>query len=142
MTDNKRLREVLDYLIQNKVVRNQQDFTERLGEHKGIVSNLLTDKRPYTQRFVNKVCEAFPMISDYWLLTGNGFMINTEKKSTPKYIFDNSLFANDSSSINTGSQVFGSEICNECKKKDNIIFDLQQEISNLKSQIIDLLMKK
>ena len=45
MTETERLRAVFDYLRENKIVRNQQDFVERIGSDKSTVSQC-KDKSP------------------------------------------------------------------------------------------------
>ena len=91
-----RLRLIVDYLKSSKQIRNQQDFVERVGSDKSAVSLILNGKRQITKQFVSSVCEAFPFISEDWLLYGSGEMlsgqvearVNHDKRGVPYYDVD------------------------------------------------------
>ncbi len=80
MSDLQRLKDVFDFLKQNKYFRNQQDFVERICSDKATVSQILNGKKEYNKQFVCKVVVAFPIISEKWLEFGEGDMLKSEIK--------------------------------------------------------------
>jgi len=75
---NERLRLAIDYLTDKRMIRNQKEFTDMIGDNPSAVSLYISGKRPISQRFMEKVCRAFPVISQDWLMTGEGEMIALE----------------------------------------------------------------
>ena len=61
---------------QKRIIRNQQDFTERIGYDKSTVSQIMNDRVAVPNRMIENICIAFPMINERWLLTGEGSMLN------------------------------------------------------------------
>lgn len=83
MIDNKRFKEVVIYLKENRYIRNQQDFTERVGSDKSTISQIINNRIMVPNILFGKIGKAFPFINIAWLLTGKGEMLNpTEKKNT------------------------------------------------------------
>ena len=82
MTDNQRIKELVSFLKENKRIRNQQDFVERIGSDKSTVSQVLSGKLPIPNNMFDKICNAFPDVSQSWLRTGEGSMLK-EGDSTP-----------------------------------------------------------
>lgn len=70
-----RLKDVLEYLKNEKIVYNQQDFVIRLGDNPSSVSEMLRGKRPIGYRFIQRLCKTFPMISSNWVKDGSGEMV-------------------------------------------------------------------
>lgn len=79
MTDNQRVKELVSFLKENKRIRNQQDFVERIGSDKSTVSQVLSDKLPIPNNMFDKICNAFPDVSQSWLRTGEGNMLRDDK---------------------------------------------------------------
>jgi phage repressor protein C with HTH and peptisase S24 domain len=75
MTDNNRFAELIEYFITNKIVRNQQEFVEKIGSDKATVSQIKNRKLPITNSMLDKIKNAFPNVSVNWLLTGEGEML-------------------------------------------------------------------
>lgn len=75
--DNHRVREVLDYLKKEKVVRNQQDFTERIGFDKATMSLVLNNKTSASNNLFDLISQTFPCIDRNWLVTGEGEMLKS-----------------------------------------------------------------
>lgn len=73
---------VIEYLKVNKVIRNQQDFVERIGYNKSTVSQILNGKVQVSDKFFNTIAETFPFIDRHWLHTGEGKMIKEETQIT------------------------------------------------------------
>ena len=72
---NQRVRDVIHILKQGKYIRNQQDFTERIGADKSTVSQVVNDKISVPNNLFGKISKAFPQFSTVWLLTGEGEML-------------------------------------------------------------------
>lgn len=79
---NERLKDFFIYLKENRIVRNQQDFTERLDTDKATISLILNGKTPLSNIMLDKLCGAFPILNKQWLLTGEGEMLKTEQEAT------------------------------------------------------------
>ena len=75
MIDNQRIKELVSFLKESKRIRNQQDFVERIGSDKSTVSQILSGKLSVPNNMFEKICNAFPGISQSWLLTGEGNML-------------------------------------------------------------------
>lgn len=75
MVDNKRFKEMMEYLKKNRYVRNQQDFTERVNSDKATVSQIMNDKISIPNIMFGNITAAFPFISTDWLKSGDGDML-------------------------------------------------------------------
>jgi transcriptional regulator with XRE-family HTH domain len=78
MTDNNRFAELIECFITNKIVRNQQEFVEKIGSDKATVSQIKNGKLPITNSILDKIKNAFPNVSVDWLLTGEGEMLKSD----------------------------------------------------------------
>lgn len=86
MTDKERFEALLEYLKKEKIVRNQQDFVERIGENRSVVSTYANGKRGFSNAFINRVHKTFPFISEKWLESGEGEMIIEPGTQAPPFI--------------------------------------------------------
>lgn len=75
MAENQRLKEVIDYLIEVRKIRNQEEFSQITGIIKSTISQLCTGKRELNERYVRKICKLFPEVSADYLLEGSGPMV-------------------------------------------------------------------
>lgn len=75
MTINDRFAEVINYLIKERIVRNQQEFTEKLNSDKATISLVKNGKQDFPNNMFGKINKAFPTISIDWLKDGKGNMI-------------------------------------------------------------------
>lgn len=89
---NQRVRDVIHILKQDKYIRNQQDFTERIGADKSTVSQVVNDKISVPNNLFGKISKAFPQFNTIWLLTGEGEMLKgaepqreTEERTVKSY---------------------------------------------------------
>lgn len=74
-----RLRSAYNYIILNKIddVVEQKDIAVRIDYSGSKVSEAVNGvERSLTHRFIRRFCTAFPMISQEWLLTGDGLMLD------------------------------------------------------------------
>lgn len=77
MADNKRFRDMMEYLKKNRYIRNQQDFTERVCSDKSTVSQIMNDKISIPNIMFGCISSAFPFISTEWLKSGDGEMLKS-----------------------------------------------------------------
>lgn len=73
--ENKRFKEMVEYLKTKKYIRNQQDFTERVDSNKTTVSQIINNKISIPDIMFGKISAAFPFISIEWLKKGIGDML-------------------------------------------------------------------
>ncbi len=78
--DHQRLKNLLEVLIQRRIVYNQKDFAEIAGIGATQMTMLLNGTRPFSELYINKICKAFPTVSKDWLLTGDGDVILEKKE--------------------------------------------------------------
>ena len=84
MIDNQRFRNVVFYLKENKFIRNQQDFTERVGSDKATISQIMNDKINIPNNMFASVEVAFPFISSEWIKSGEGDMLKDSVVQTSR----------------------------------------------------------
>lgn len=87
--DNSRFKELVQYLKENKYIRNQQDFAERTNSDKTTVSQIINGRIKIPNSMFVGIESAFPFISIDWI-----------KGESDQMISDNNL-----SSTSTGSLV-------------------------------------
>lgn len=73
--DNQRFKELFVFLREHKLVRNQQDFTERIGSDKSTISQIMNNRLAVPNNMFANVNKAFPFIDEEWLRTGKGAML-------------------------------------------------------------------
>lgn len=77
MEENQRFRNVITSLKENKKVRNQQDFVERIGSDKTTISQIVNNKIMIPNNLFAKIKEAFPEVSIEWIKSGDGELFNS-----------------------------------------------------------------
>jgi len=82
MAELERIKQAFDYLKSNKLIRNQQDFVERINSDRSTVSQILNGKKEANILFVHKMKQSFEMLSEDWLIEGSGEMIIQKYIST------------------------------------------------------------
>lgn len=81
MAGNNRLKELLNYLIDNRFVRNQEELAQITGIIKSTISQLCSGKRELNEQYVRRICKQFPFVNQEWLLEGDGEMLLATKPS-------------------------------------------------------------
>lgn len=84
MTDSERLKQAFVYTKNQRYVRNQQDFTERLGIDKASMSQMINGHRSIANEVFTKIANTFPFFSINWLLTGEGEMLKPTEGVAPR----------------------------------------------------------
>lgn len=82
MCYSQRFRLLLDYLKENKVVRNQQDFTERVSSDKSTISQIMNGRLTPPNDLFGRVALAFPSVNEEWLRSGEGEMLKPSVQQT------------------------------------------------------------
>lgn len=94
ISKNQRFKQIFEYLKESKIVRNQQDFTERLEADKTTISQILNNKTNLSNIMIDKLTIAFPSINCEWVREGEGEMLNISKnesnvKAIEPFVSDN-----------------------------------------------------
>lgn len=79
MSENQRVKEAIFYLKGKKIIRNQQDFCERVGSDKATISQIVNERIKVPNGLFGNIEQAFPSISAEWLKTGDGSMLKDEQ---------------------------------------------------------------
>lgn len=77
MNENQRVKKVIEVLKQNKYIRNQQDFAERIGADKSTISQVVNGKISVPNNLFGKISKAFPQFNIEWLLNDEGEMLKS-----------------------------------------------------------------
>lgn len=72
---NQRLNDIVNYLIFSKVALDKTDLSKKLGYNASSFSQIINERVPLTDRFINRLMEFAPNIDKNWLLTGEGTML-------------------------------------------------------------------
>lgn len=86
MTENERFRCLVDYLKENRYIRNQQQFVEDVKSDKTTISQLLNGRISAPKVLFGNVCAAYPFISMDWLRDGKGEMLKIPDSDTRPHI--------------------------------------------------------
>lgn len=154
MSDSQRIKDLIEYLKSEKIIRNQQDFVERIGENRTVVSSYANGKRHFSDVFVLRVIEAFPFVSKKWLQNGEGDMLN---ESGPMENQELEIPMDRERFVEVGGECFTAEFArliqngdiftrqsymllweeyrNIVREKEDKINDLNQEVGKLKAII-------
>lgn len=99
MCYSQRFRLLLDYLKENKVVRNQQDFTERVSSDKSTISQIMNGRLTPPHDLFGRVALAFPSVNEEWLRSGEGEMLKPSVQQTS--------YGKNSPNVNGNGNLFG-----------------------------------
>lgn len=78
---NQRFKDVVNFLIEKGIAHNQAVICSKSGINKSTFSELMNGKQRISERYVRKIHKAFPIISVEYILTGDGNMVEPEKKA-------------------------------------------------------------
>lgn len=68
MTDNQKLKNVVNYLVFQGRVTSVADFADKIGQNRSGVSEKINGRKPVTEAFVLRLTKAFPEINPNYLL--------------------------------------------------------------------------
>lgn len=75
MLDIKRVIKVIDWLIFEKKAKTRKDLAKKMGYTESSISQILNQKVPLSERFINNLSIIDERINSDWLLTGDGEML-------------------------------------------------------------------
>ena len=84
MSENKRFKELIDFLISTKKVRNQQQFVEEIRSDSSSVSLIKNDRVKIPKDMFVRISDAYPFVSIEWLKSGEGEMLRTVPPKQPE----------------------------------------------------------
>ena len=79
---NQRLREVVDFLKEQRKVLSDGEFADKINVGRSQLSEAMSGKRKVSERYILKLLMKFPEINEEWLRTGEGEMLNLAYSST------------------------------------------------------------
>lgn len=74
---NNRLKEVISFLKEERVIYNESDFAKQIEIGKSFLSDIKAGRKALSEQLVLKICKIEPRINRTWLLTGEGEMLNS-----------------------------------------------------------------
>lgn len=81
MPDIERIKEAFKWLKFQGYAASDKDIADTLGYTKSSFSQIMNEKVPLSEKFINKVSIAYPVLDANWLQTGEGSML---KDSLPR----------------------------------------------------------
>lgn len=81
---SQRFTQVVNYLLESRILKNQAQLTQILSLSKGYVSQLVNGQREPSSEVVSKLANSFPIINENWLLTGTGAMLKEDLECQPE----------------------------------------------------------
>jgi phage repressor protein C with HTH and peptisase S24 domain len=78
MTKIERLKKLCKWLIYVGYADNEAELATKLGYTKSSFSQIINEKVPLSDRFINKICSVNDNINSVWILTGDSIMLKSE----------------------------------------------------------------
>ena len=98
---NQRLREVVNFFKKQRKVLSDGEFADKIDVGRSQLSEVISGKRKFSERYVLKLLTSFPEISEQWLRTGEGEML---KKSSYSQNVSPTVLADDHSTAIAGNK--------------------------------------
>jgi transcriptional regulator with XRE-family HTH domain len=70
-----RVKRVIKWLILTDFASSESDLAEKLGYKKSSLSQILNEKVPLSEKFIQTLCDADKNINKVWIETGEGAMV-------------------------------------------------------------------
>jgi hypothetical protein len=135
MEKNIRLKQVIEYLIENKIIKNQKDLMKKLGyKSTASWSSVVNGRYNVPEKTFLKISKLDKKLNLEWLLTGNG-----------KMIIDSTIINNEHSQhspISIKNTTDKNDFFHELLKTKDEVIKLQQQLLQSKNDIIELLKNK
>lgn len=74
---NERLRIIIQYLTDRRVIKRQKEVCEKTGFNQTVLSLYKNDKRPVSKDLLQKIHVQYPIFSEEWVLNGQGPMLQS-----------------------------------------------------------------
>lgn len=127
--NNEHFRQVLAFLKENRYIRNNQDFTERVGTNKSTISLIVNDRIPTPNKLFDSILKTFPFINKTFLLTGEGEMLNESAEAATEQAADTNVNASTIVGANVSGN--GHTISNTTDSDNTALMELQKGFQNL-----------
>lgn len=72
---NQRLKDLIDELKRRRKIYSQAELAEIVGISRTQFSELVTGKRPISDKTIHRITDSVPEINEIWLRTGEGEML-------------------------------------------------------------------
>lgn len=87
MSNMKRIKKVINWLIYKEIGESEKEIAERLGYTKSSFSQIVNGKVPLSDKFISKLCSLDENINLVWVQSGEGEMflehnLNSEQNVT------------------------------------------------------------
>lgn len=82
MTETQRVKKVINWLVFMEYAENERELAEKLGYTKSSFSQIVNGKVPLSERFVQKLASVDRNINEVWIMTGEGYMLNSVEAGT------------------------------------------------------------
>lgn len=74
---NQRIRELVDFLKNERIVLSDGEFASEVGIGKSQLSEVMSGKRKVSEKYIRKMRTRFPEINEDWLRNGEGEMFKS-----------------------------------------------------------------
>jgi len=123
MSDLKRIRKVLNWLIFSDYASNDNDLAIKLGYTKSSFSQIINGKVPLSDKFIDRLCALDYNINKVWIKTGKGEIIIKKDYSNV---------------LNEPIEEYGNKKCTNCKNLEHENRKLKDEIIQLKDELLEV----
>jgi DNA-binding transcriptional regulator YdaS (Cro superfamily) len=133
MSDNKRVKNVIYWLMSQELIESQEDFAKKLGYNSSSLSQIVSGVKPISRKFALNVAAFCNKINPDYLI-GHGEMLKGfEKKAV------NQSIVGDNNQLAGGNIILENEISvlkKQLAEKDLIINKLIEQQDKLINQLI------
>lgn len=92
MTDIERVKEVVNWIIFEKIAKTRKEIAQMIGYTESSFSQIINSKVPLSDSFVKNLSNIDHRINVNWLFTGEGEMLNQEKLEPNAILIENPNF--------------------------------------------------
>ena len=133
---SQRFTQVIKYLLDSRILRNQTELGLTLSLSKGYVSQLVNGQREPSGEVVSKLANSFPMINEDWILSGMGSMLKNQEQPQNFQEETPSLETKLIAQLSATEIVLRDMLAEERAKNDalnEVIWELKEENGKLKA---------
>jgi phage repressor protein C with HTH and peptisase S24 domain len=105
MTKIERVKKLCKWLIYIGYADNDAELATKLGYTKSSFSQIINEKVPLSDKFIDKICAVNENINKVWIYTENGEMLKSEIETLIKLSEPSSLYNNKSESLVDGQKI-------------------------------------
>lgn len=105
MTKIERLKKLCKWLIYIGYADNDAELASKLGYTKSSFSQIINEKVPLSEKFIDKLCAVNENINKVWILTENGEMLKSELENLMKVNEPTSVYNHKTGSLVDGQKI-------------------------------------